>query len=75
MLEGFVGRTARKIPTDISQIGRNTYIYLGTFNVLTEKLSLLQLNQATRVKVYNDIGPYTVKRDRVYDNGGARVYD
>jgi len=75
MLEGFVGTTARKIPTDLSQLRRNTYVYLGTFNVLTEKLSLLQLNKASRVKVYSDIGPYTVRRDMVYDNGGARVYE
>ncbi len=75
MLEGFVGTTARKIPADPTQLRRNTYVFLGTFNVLTEKLSLTRVNAVLKVKVYNDIGPYTVKRDVIYDNGGTRVYE
>lgn len=75
MLEGFVGTIARKIPQDLSQVRRNTYVYLGTFNVLREKLSLTKVNEAVKVKVYNDIGPYTVKRDVIYDNGGTRIYE
>jgi uncharacterized membrane protein len=75
MLEGFVGPMARKIPADPSAVRRNTYVYLGTFNVLTEKLSLTRINEAVRVKTYSDIGPYTVRRGLVYDNGGSRVYE
>ncbi len=75
MLEGFVGTMARKMPADPTQVRKNSYIYLGTFNVLTEKLSLAAANEASQVKVYNDIGPYTVRRGVVYDNGGTRIYE
>ncbi len=75
MLEGFVGTMARKMPGDPAQVRKNSYIFLGTYNVLTEKLSLVQADAASQVKVYTDIGPFTVKRGVVYDNGGARIYE
>lgn len=75
MLEGFVGTMARKMPADPAAVRKNSYVYLGTYNVLTEKLSLVQANAASQVKVYSDIGPYTVRRGVIYDNGGARVYE
>lgn len=75
VLEGFVGTMARKMPADPAAVRKNSYVYLGTYNVLTEKLSLVQANAASQVKVYSDIGPYTVRRGVIYDNGGARVYE
>ncbi|NLX48638.1 MAG: DUF2206 domain-containing protein [Methanospirillum sp.] len=75
VLEGFVGRMARKIPTDPALIRKNSYVFLGTYNVLTEKLSLMQVNEANRVNVYADIGAFTVRRGVIYDNGGARVFE
>ena len=75
VLEGFVGRMARKMPSDPAVVRKNSYIYLGTYNVLAEKLSLTQINEASRIKVYTDIGPFTVRRGIIYDNGGARVYE
>jgi uncharacterized membrane protein len=74
VLEGFVGKMARKMPADPSQVRKNSYIYLGTYNVLTQKLSLVRVNEVVRVKVYTDIGPFTARRGIIYDNGGARVY-
>ena len=75
VLEGFVGRMARKMPADPALVRKNSYVYLGTYNVLTEKLSLVQVNEASRVKVYTDIGPFTARRGIVYDNGGSRIYE
>jgi uncharacterized membrane protein len=75
VLEGFVGKMARKMPADPSQVRKNSYIYLGTYNVLTQKLSLVRVNEVVRVKVYTDIGPFTARRGIIYDNGGARVYE
>ncbi len=34
-----------------------------------------QVNEASRIKVYTDIGPFTVRRGIIYDNGGARIYE
>jgi uncharacterized membrane protein len=75
MLEGFVGTMARKISADPAQVRKNSYIYLGTYNVLTQKLSITRTTEATSTRVYTDIGPYTVRRGVIYDNGGARVYE
>jgi uncharacterized membrane protein len=75
MLEGFVGTLARKIPSDPTQVRKNSYIYLGTYNVLTDKLSITQTTTTSSVRVYTDIGPFTVRRGIVYDNGGARVFE
>ena len=74
VLEGFVGKMARKIPADSPQVRRIAYVYLGTFNVLTEKLSLTQVSEASSTRVYSDVGAFTVKRGTIYDNGGSRVY-
>lgn len=75
VLEGFVGTMARKMPIEPAQVRKNSYVYLGTYNVLAEKLSFTQVSQTSSRRVYQDIGPYTVRRGVVYDNGGARVYE
>ena len=65
---------ARMLPRKINDIQRNSYIYLGNFNVANNSLLIQYKEGAIRKFTYVDTDIIAKKRNKIYDNCGAQVY-
>jgi uncharacterized membrane protein len=73
----FLGQGAlqvAEIPADYSQIFQNSYIYLGTYNILNDKVMVVKKSGALLTEYYDEASAVANNRERIYANGGAEIY-
>ncbi len=59
---------------DKVQNKRDSYIYLGSFNVIESKVLTVQRKGVRGIREYIDMTDLIKGRNRIYDNRGAQVY-
>ena len=62
------------IPFSVDEIPENSYIYLGTLNVVDDKVRLRHKIGVRRIMEYIGSDDIVNKRNMIYTNGGAEVY-
>lgn len=74
LLGRFEWEQARPITMDAGKIPENSYLYLGTINIIEEKRVYINYLGLSRVIEYTSLDNLTQNRSKIYDNGGAQIY-
>ena len=64
----------RSIPNNIDVISTDSYIYLGTRNIVNNEIRINPKERWSLIKSYIDSTNITINRNKIYDNGGAVIY-
>ncbi|MCD1294879.1 hypothetical protein CUJ83_07695 [Methanocella sp. CWC-04] len=62
------------IPDDPGDMNELSYLYLGSANVMNDRMVVYKMIDGSEVKAYIDLAGITDGRDRIYSNGGAQIY-
>ena len=72
LLGSFDWEQSRDLPADLS-ISGDSYLYLGTYNLRTNEILLINRTEAVKAKDYVS-NTISIGKSKIYDNCGAQVY-
>lgn len=61
-------------PPDADRMLRNSYIYLGTLNIVEGKVTCVYKEGVCNKKIHLNSSDVVGSRSRIYDNAGAQIY-
>jgi len=61
-------------PPDADRMLQNSYIYLGTLNIVEGKVTCVYKEGVCNKKIYLNSSDVIGSRSRIYDNAGAQIY-
>ena len=74
LLGSFEWGRAKNFPVDVDRIPVDSYIYLGTWNVMKDEVLVVHIKGVSRIREYINSEDIINDRNKIYANGGAEVY-
>ena len=74
LLGSFEWRQVSSFPVNTDRKRKNSYVYLGKFNIMNGTVIVYSKEKAIRKSRYVNSSAIINGREKIYDNGGAEVY-
>lgn len=75
LLRASFGYIPTVLPTEPDNVADNSYIYYSTFNIVNNEVVLPVKSGENIIRNYFSSDEFIVMKDKIYDNGGARIYN